>query len=424
MNSSFPKNLAPLKSQLTFPAGFFWGAATSAHQVEGNNRNDWSEWEKANAKRLVEEAKKKHWPDYLLNAMPSPLNPENYISGRACDHYHRFRDDFDIAQKLGHNAHRFSIEWSRIEPEEGKFDEREIEHYREVIRALRERGLEPFVTLWHWTVPLWFKDRGGWEWKESPEAFSRFVEKTVRSLPQVRYWIILNETNVYSVFAYLIGRRPLPYKSVWKYMRVNSKLVQAHCKSYRLIKSISSSLWVGTAESNVFFEAAGLNPWNQALKLIYEFFWNRRFLNRVRDCCDFIGINYYSHNRIDGRLNRNENKIVSDMGWELYPEGLYRVLKNVSRRYQKPVFVTENGLADVKDDKRPTFIRTHIDAMLRAKKEGADIRGYFYWSLLDNFEWDDGFWPRFGLVEVDYKTLERKIRPSAWEYKKIIERGL
>jgi beta-glucosidase len=205
---------------------------------------------------------------------------------------------------------------------------------------------------------------------------------------------------------------------------VNTNLTYAHRKSYRLIKSISPALWVGTAENNVFFEAAGLNPWNQALKLLYDFFWNRRFLNRVRDCCDFIGINYYSHNRIDWRSNRNENKMISDMGSELYPEGLYHVLKNAARRYQKPVFVTENGLADVKDDKRAAFIRTHIAATARAKNEGADIRGYFYWSLLDNFEWDKGFWPRFGLVEVDYKTVERRVRPSAWEYKKIIERGL
>src|SRR3989344_4765636 len=132
-----------------FSEGFLWGAATSAHQVEGNNHNDWTQWEKENAERLSKESGEK----YL---------PENYISGKACDHYNRYEEDFDIAKSLGHNAHRFSIEWSRVEPEEGKFNEKEIEHYRDVIRALRERGIEPFVTLWHWTVPIWFQKRGGW----------------------------------------------------------------------------------------------------------------------------------------------------------------------------------------------------------------------------------------------------------------------
>ncbi|PIZ56565.1 MAG: hypothetical protein COY22_00630, partial [Candidatus Tagabacteria bacterium CG_4_10_14_0_2_um_filter_40_13] len=135
--------------KLEFPKNFYWGSATSSHQVEGNNHNDWSEWEKKNAKRLAESAKNKAWPDYILDKYPNPLQEENYISGRACDHYNRFREDFDIAKQLGHNAYRFSIEWSRIEPEEGKFDEKEIEHYRQVISALKERGMEPFVTLWH-----------------------------------------------------------------------------------------------------------------------------------------------------------------------------------------------------------------------------------------------------------------------------------
>ena len=159
-----------------FPKNFFWGAATSAHQVEGSNRNDWTEWERENARRLTEEAKKKQWSDFILQNYPNPLQEENYISGRACDHYNRFREDFDIARSLGHNAHRFSIEWSRIEPEEGKFDEREIEHYREVIRALRERGIEPFVTLWHWTLPLWVRDQGGWENSAIIPHFASYCE--------------------------------------------------------------------------------------------------------------------------------------------------------------------------------------------------------------------------------------------------------
>ncbi len=144
--------------RLEFPKNFYWGAATSSHQVEGNNRNDWSEWEKS-GDRIKDLEKRGLIKKYGL---------ENYISGQACDHYNRFREDFDIAKSLGHNAHRFSIEWSRVEPEEGKFDEKEIEHYRQVILALKERGIEPFVTLWHWTVPVWFAQKGGWLNKDAP----------------------------------------------------------------------------------------------------------------------------------------------------------------------------------------------------------------------------------------------------------------
>ncbi len=166
-----------------FPKNFYWGSATSAHQVEGGNINDWSEWEKANAEWLAKEATLRQaqginpWPDYILNNYPNPLQPQNYISGRACDHYNHFREDFDIAELLGHNAHRFSIEWSRIEPEEGKFDEKEIGHYREVVKALRERGLEPFVTLWHWTLPLWFAELGGFKKSINSFYFQRFVQR-------------------------------------------------------------------------------------------------------------------------------------------------------------------------------------------------------------------------------------------------------
>ena len=148
---------------------FLWGAATASHQVEGHNHNDWSVWEKENAERLSRESDGKY-------------PPENYISGQACDHYNRYEEDFDIAKSLGHNAHRFSVEWSRIEPEEGKFDEREIEHYRNIIKALRARGLEPFVTLWHWPLPPWLVKEGGWESPRAPEYFARYVDRVVRAL--------------------------------------------------------------------------------------------------------------------------------------------------------------------------------------------------------------------------------------------------
>lgn len=403
-----------------FPKEFWWGAATSAHQVEGGNYNDWTEWEHANSARLAAEAARRHTnaptriPDYILEKYPNPLQPENYISGRACDHYNRFRDDFDIAKLLGHNAHRLSIEWSRIEPEEGKFDEKEIEHYREVIKALRERGLEPFVTLWHWPVPLWLRDKGGWESKDIVRYFSGYIEHTVKKLGDlVTFWVTINEPEIYALNSYLRGIWPPQKKSLVKYLAVTLNLITAHKKAYGAIHLINPASRVGVAKNNTYFEGwpAGLLNW----------FWNRWFLNQVKNHQDFIGLNYYFHKRLWGvRSGRNPAEEISDMGWEIYPEGIYHALMEL-KGYGKPVYITENGAADARDAIRGKFIEEHLGWTLEAIQDGADVKGYFHWSLLDNFEWDKGFWPRFGLVEVDYRTQERKIRPSAWEYKKMIE---
>ncbi len=419
--------------EIKFPQGFFFGAATSAHQVEGGNRNDWSEWEKVNAARLAREAAKKKWPDYILKNYPNPLQEENYISGRACDHYHRFREDFDIAKSLGHNAHRFSVEWSRIEPEEGKFDDKEIEHYRQVIQMLRERGIEPFVTLWHWTHPLWFADRGGWLHGDSVPAFVRFATRIVREFhPDVKYWITGNEFETFARHGYLLGDRPPAKKwNIFEAYKALRNLTNAHIAAYRAIKDVDVSLKVGFTESLVHFEP--YNRWPQNLLAVKLFSWwrNNPFFDEYVRHCDFIGLQHYFHSRIrvnpfvsQWGIQYNENKKVSDIGWEIYPESIYRVLKTLAA-YKKPIFIAENGLADARDVYRADFIRGYLSRVGQAMHEGVDVRGYFYWSLLDNFEWNEGFWPRFGLVEVDYKTLARRIRPSAWKYKEIIEnRGI
>jgi beta-glucosidase len=386
------------------PRKFFWGSATSAHQVEGGNRNDWSEWEKKNAGRLAEEARRKKWPTYVADVHPSPLDHENYISGRACDHYHRFREDFDIACSLGHNAHRFSVEWSRIEPEEGRFNEREIEHYREVIKALRERGMEPFVTLWHWTLPVWLSAEGGVLAYDFPNYFERYAKRMAEEFPGVMYWITLNETNVYTVQGYWRGAWPPGKRAFWKFIRASDALSKAHRATYGGIHDIIPDARVGVAHHVIY--STRFPAW------LKNFLWNDVFLLSIKNHQDFIGINYYRSDRFLSDY--------SDMGWVIDPEGLSHVLKQAAR-FGKPIFILENGIADSRDDKRARFVREHVSAMERAMREGADVRGYFYWSLLDNFEWDKGFWPRFGLVEVDYTTLERKIRPSAREYKKIIE---
>lgn len=388
---------------------FFWGASTSSHQVEGNNHNDWSEWEQEHAERLSRQS-------------GGIYPPENYISGRACDHYNRYRKDFDIAKQLGHNAHRFSLEWSRIEPEEGKFDEKELEHYRDVISALRERGIGPFVSLWHWTLPVWLQEKGGVLASNFPDYFARYTGRVLDALQHtIRFWITVNEPEIYALNSYVRGKWPPQKRRLFSFFSVTHALSMAHRRAYQVIKKSLPDAQVGVAVNQSYFESAG-GVVNDVLAWGAERLWNRWFLRHVSNELDFIGLNYYFHNRIDYGLNKNRNEKVSDMGHELYPEGLYHVLLDL-KKYKKQIYITENGLADAEDKHRAWFIQEHIRWMKKAMDEGADVRGYFHWSLLDNFEWDKGFWPRFGLVEVDYNTMERKVRQSAREYATLIEKS-
>jgi beta-glucosidase len=405
--------------RINFPQNFLWGAATSSHQVEGNNYNDWSEWEKKNAGRLAKEAGRR-WQKWQQEKFPEMFNQQNYVSGRACDHYNRFEEDFDIAESLGHNAHRFSLEWSRIEPKEGKFNGKEIEHYQKVINSLHKRGIKPFITLYHWTLPVWIRNIGGWGNKKTVKYFVRYVDKIQQSLKDVQFWITLNEPEIYTSNSYLAGVWPPQKKNLLAYLCVLHNLIKAHRKTYEVIKKTNPNANVGIAKNNIYFEAYKNKLVNRILKKFIDWWWNFYFLNRIKNHQDFIGLNHYFHNRINYGFNKNENKMVSDMGWKLFPEAIYFCLNDLER-YKKPIYVTENGLADAGDENRKWFTEESLKNVARAIKEGVDVRGYFYWSLLDNFEWDKGFWPRFGLVEVDYKTLERKIRPSAFNYEKIIE---
>jgi len=389
---------------LKFPENFLWGSATSAHQVEGGNVNDWSKWEKGNAGRLANQAKN-HWEKWQQDRYPEMFQTRNYISGRACDHYNRFEEDFNIAKSLNHNAHRFSIEWSRIEPKEGIINEKEIKHYRQVLISLKEKNIEPFVTLYHWTLPQWLAEKGGWLNPKAPYYFDRYVKIISENLfDQVNFWITLNEPNIFSFNSFFRGVWPPQKKSILKYFKVLNSLNRAHKLAYRSLKLIDLDCQVGIAKHNVYFENFPFA----------NFFWNNHFLRKIKKHQDFIGLNYYFHHRLFG----NKNKSVTNMGWEIYPEGIYHVLKDL-KKYHKPIYVMENGIADAQDVRRIEFIKDHLIWTHRAIKEGVDVKGYFYWSLLDNFEWDKGFWPKFGLVEIDHQTFERKIRPSAEFYAQI-----
>ncbi len=414
-----------------------WGVSTSSHQVEGGTENNWSVWELANAKELAQNAHRRTLPSgaFRLFSQLPPWNeikseaedPANYISGRGVDHYNRFKEDFDLAKKLNMNAFRFSLEWSRIEPEEGKWDEEAIAHYKTYIAELRKRHMEPMMNIWHWTMPTWFTDKGGFEKRANLRYFERFVEKVASSLlDDVLYVITLNEPNVYASFSYILGEWPPQRKNFFKFAKVYWNLTRAHRRAYYILKKHKSCLQVGLAPqlSNIQAKRPH-NVLDEATTKAMRYFWNWWFLHRTRKEQDFIGVNYYFTDYYrwnNGMKPQDPDVPSSDLGWYLEPEGLYPILLRAWARYKRPIFITENGLADRHDEYRQWWIEETLIAMERAISEGVDVRGYFHWSLLDNFEWSFGWWPKFGLIEVDRKHgMKRTIRPSALWFGKTIE---
>ncbi len=395
---------------LQFPDNFLWGCSTSAHQIEGGLVNDWSEWEKS--------------PSRLQELKDKQLDSLDFISGAAANSYENNNADIDCLKRLGANVYRFSLDWSRIEPAPGEFDEAVLEYYRNLAIKLKAKGIEPFITLWHWPLPLWVRDRGGWENKETAVLFQNFVLKTVAYLDkEVNYWITLNEPMVYASQSYIAGEWPPQKKSRLLAWRVINNLATGHLLAYVAIKKINSLNQVGLAKNNMFFEASGGKLINKFLTIIGNWWWNFRFLDKVVRELDFIGLNYYFHNLVDkgfGRPHIYEKK--SDLGWGLHPEGIYETLVGLNR-YKKPIYVTENGLADKDDRHREWYITEIVRNMHRAISEGVDVRGYMHWSLIDNFEWAYGFQPRFGLYEINYRTYERIARPSAYFYANICRRN-
>jgi beta-glucosidase len=395
--------------ELQFPEGFLWGAATSAHQIEGGLTNDWSAWETSKERR--EELRSKG------------LLPEDFISGHAANSFVEQNADIQCLVDLHANAYRFSVDWSRIEPKEGVFDESALLYYKQFIQKLRAHNIEPFVTLWHWPIPLWMRDKGGWESKEMVMYFSRFVEKVVSTLhDDVTFWVTLNEPMVYSSMSYFKGYWPPKKKSIISYVRVIRRLIEAHQAAFHVIKKIDAKSQIGIAKHNIYFEAYKNYPHNRIAKSIADWWWNKRFLRATKDMSDFIGLNYYFHSlvRIGGEKHIYEKS--SDLGWGLHPKSIYFALKEL-QQFKKPIYITEHGLADKGDQHRSWYVRESLFAVHQAIEEGIDVKGYFHWSLIDNFEWAEGFKPRFGLFEVDFKTYERKARASAEYYADICKRN-
>lgn len=409
-----------------FPNDFLWGAATAAHQVEGNTHNQWTVWELENAKRLANTAKDRlgyldNWDDIADAAE----DPENYVSGRGVDHYNRYEADFDLLHKLNLNSFRFSFEWSRIEPNEGTWDAAAVEHYRDYIASLRRRNIEPIATLWHWTMPVWFTDKGGFAKRENIVHFERFAQKIADEYgDDLRYVITLNEPNIYTAFSYANGEWPPGQKSKLSTLLVYRNLARAHRRTYALLKAAMPNTNVGIAANLSNMQPS--NPHNPLMSVaagVMAYGWNWWFLNRIKKYQDFVGVNYYFTDYIRLFSRRHPITPRSDLGWSMEPEGLYALLRQVHIKYHKPVLITENGLADEDDIFRRWWLEQTIIAMRRARGDGVELIGYLHWSLLDNFEWSYGWWPKFGLVSVDYDHgLQRTIRPSAIWLAKYLQR--
>ncbi len=398
-------------SPFRFPEGFLWGAATSSHQVEGNNFwNDW--WQYEQAGRLP------------------------HRSGQACRHFERYEQDFDMARAIGHNAHRFSIEWSRIEPAVGRWDEGALQHYLDVVRALRARGIEPVVTLHHFTNPAWLTERGGWLRKETVARFADYTERVAQRLAgEVRYWISINEPTVYAKYAFVTGAWPPGVRGSWRQaLSAMRNMMRAHVAAYEILHRHRPDARVGLAHSAPLVVAC--NPGRLLDRCAAAM--RDRALNRLpflllgrspRRCLDFIGLNYYSRTVVRwsprGRAvvfgddcledHHGEPRRFSDLGWELYPDGLRRMLEKFAA-YGLPLMVTENGIATADEALRSEFLLRHLQSLAAALESQVPVLGYLYWSLIDNFEWAEGTAPRFGLAAVDFVTQERRLRPCAERY--------
>lgn len=413
---------------LRFPAGFLWGTASSSHQCEGGNTNNqWYRWEQTG---------------HILTGE---------TSDDAANWWEDAEQDFDLAEQMENNALRLSIEWSRVEPAQGRWDSAAIDRYRQMLVALRVRHMKPLVTLHHFSDPLWFADRGSFANVENIRFFTRYVSYVVEQLQDLcDFWITINEPNIYAIMGYLLASYPPGEQNLIRAMQVLRNLMQAHVEAFYAISSISPQAQVGYClHYRLFDPASPLSPLDRAAAGLQDTFFNWATLRgaetgnftfpfnlvlppipRAPGSRDFHGVNYYTRDivRFDpsrpaemfGRrfvlpgAPRNDPGVENNFG-EIYPTGLYRVLKSVYKRTRgnKPLYITENGFSDTLDDRRPRAILEHLAMVHRAISEGIPVRGYLHWTLVDNFEWREGWNVRFGLIELDPQTQERTPRLSA-----------
>ena len=417
-------------SFLRFPEDFLWGVSTAAHQVEGNNCNQWSDWELAGRIKSGD------------------------ACGRACDWWENPERDFDIARDLGVKALRLSLEWSRIEPEENSFDHPALQRYRQMLESLHERGIEPIVCLHHFTHPRWFEKSGGFLRRDAPQLFERFARHVASAVGDLcRFWVTFNEPNVYAACGFVLGEFPPGRKGqLLNALRVNRAQAEAHVLAYRAIHELVPRAQVGWAQHYVVFEPVGgvMDRWVAALldrlfnhiffeliesgRLAFPFSLLNGHTGDAKGCCDFVGLNVYSrfHVALDLRqpdtlftrlfvpdhVPQGDRGVHNPYG-EAYPQAIARAVKRAAR-LGKPIYIMENGVPDAADRIRPWLIVNALRELHGLIEQGHDIRGYLHWTLTDNFEWNEGWRLRFGLVALDPQTQERTLRSSAKLFSEII----
>lgn len=429
---------AMTEQRFDFPENFIWGTSTAGHQVEGGNQHsDWWSWEQQG------------W-----------IN-DGTLSGRSVDYWNRYEQDHDLMNRLGYPAFRLGIEWARVEPQRGVFNREAIEGYRRILESLRAHGIRICLTINHWVLPYWVSRQGDWMNPRTLDDFERFgrhIVKEFGAFPHI--WVTLNEPMVPAIAGNLMDYFPPQRRSFKAYRNVSAGLLEAHARMYRVIHELAPHHpdgqvpLVGVAHAYPWIEPWGTRGlrgcWERLAVRIARLFayaaWDRsivtgrahllhggRSMPGLRDSYDYCGVNYYTRMTLKFDAKRRdqwwidahdvpENVEKTQMGWQIYPPGMYHTLQQVWQRFGKPILITENGIADDADLQRPRYLLTHLLQVHRALQEGIPVIGYFHWSFVDNYEWREGFSQKFGLVAVDHRDpeLRRTPRPSARLFSDII----
>ena len=394
-------------NKFDFPKGFYWGASTAAHQVEGNNVNS---------------------DLWVLEHLPHTVFAEP--SGDACDHYHRYAEDIALLAKLGFNAYRFSVEWARIEPEEGEFSRAGIEHYRRMLAACHEHGITPIVTYHHFTSPQWLMRRGGWLDEKTPDRFARYCERVTRDLGDlIGVACTLNETNIARVLSVVLpfdvqagpwwGEAAQAFGVTEDRLglfqfnggeRAREIIMAGHRRGYEAIKAAGGSFPTGLTLAMLDVHA-GEGGESRAAEVQYTL--NDCYLEQLQGD-DFVGVQTYSRIIVgpDGIMKPGEGAELNQMGEEFYPEAIGGTIRHAAQMTGLPIIVTENGLSSTDDGRRLEYLRRALRSVAGCLEDGIDVRGYCVWSAMDNFEWVSGYEPKFGIIAVDHQTQVRTVKPS------------
>ena len=402
---------------LSFPEGFMWGTATAAHQIEGNQSNNWTDFEQKTGKER---------------------------SGEACDHWNLWRDDFNLLSDIGVNSYRFSIEWSRLEISPGKWNEEAMRTYSDMVDDLLERGIRPMPTLHHFSHPSWWEEKGGFADERNLVDFLSYSERVFDALSdRVEVWCTINEPTVFSAMGYTLGQFPPGRRSIFLTLRVMKNMMRAHSMVYKRLKERAPECKLGIAKNVTLFDPANRwSPIDWPVSRLLEWLWNgawRRAITRgsmlgsripdAKGSLDFVGLNYYTHfitglflptSTKELAFAKRENEVATEFGYPMYAEGMRRAIDFVSE-LDVPIEITENGVADSDDSLRPVHLMRHLWVISEAIKDGRDVISYHHWSLMDNFEWAEGYKMRFGLYHVDFETQERTLRPSGEIYRDVIK---